>query len=254
MTLATTYVDGLALLSVVLLVLGTFVVSFLVSAIGPTGGLQMAAVAGTMPAPLLIPLHAWITGWSALFRAATLWRYIEWGYFWRFLLPSFAGAASVSVLIAEADFTIIHLIISIYIFINAMLLLFEVRLAPLVLRPAPVVIGLATGALSMIIGASGPILMTLMQPRFTKKESLLATFSACLTWQHLSKLVLFGAIGVSLSEFPVVLISTLAAAGAGTLVGRKVLLRLPERTYRVLLGVMLAAVSIGVMISLVRAG
>lgn len=248
----TAYVDGLPLLNVLILLLSTFFVSFLVSAIGPTGGLQMAAVAGTMPAPLLIPLHAWITGWSALFRTISLWPHIEWKFFWRFLLPSLVGAIAVSWFIASSDFMIIHVTVAIYVLINAVLLLFGVPLAPAVRRPAPVAIGLATGALSMIIGASGPVLVTLMQSRFENKEQLVATFSACLTWQHLSKLVLFGAIGVSVLGYPVLLISTLVAAGTGTLLGRSVLLRLPERVYRLLLATILAAVSVGVLFSLAR--
>lgn len=250
MDLSATYIDGLPLLNVAILTLSTFCVSFLVSAIGPTGGLQMAAVAGTMPAPLLIPLHAWITGFSALFRAVSLWRFIDWRFFWRFTPPSLAGAAAVSWLIADADFTIIHVAVSIYILINAVLLIAGTTRAPRVGRPRPIVFGLATGALSMIIGASGPILMTLMQSGFAEKERLSATFAACLTWQHLSKLVLFGVIGVSILGYPVLLMLTLAAAGVGTLAGRKVLLRLPERIYRLLLGAMLAVVSVSLLVSL----
>lgn len=249
--ITTSLIDGLPALNVLTLCLATLAVSFAVSAIGPTGGMQMAAVAATMPAGLLIPLHAWITGFSALFRALGLRREIDWRFVGWFVPASAAAALPVAGLVVTADFTFIQATVALYILASAVLMVARPQTRLTIRRRRPVVFGLVTGALSMIIGATGPLLMTLMHGGYEEKTRLSATFSACLTFQHLSKIVLFGLIGVSLLGYPVILALTLVAAAVGTLMGRRLLIRLPERLYRLLLAAALAAVSAALLISLI---
>lgn len=251
MDLTTTLIDGLPALNVLALCAATLAVSFAVSASGPTGGMQMAAVAATMPPGLVIPLHAWITGFSALFRALGLRREIDWRFVAWFVPASAAASLPMAAVIATADFTFVQAAVALYILASAVLIVLRPETRLTVRRRRPVTFGVITGALSMIVGATGPLLMTLMQGGYDAKERLSATFSACLTFQHLSKIVLFGLIGVSILGHPIVLGLTLAAAAAGTLMGRRLLIRLPERLYRLLLAAALAAVSAALLISLI---
>ena len=239
---STVLIDGLPLLNVIALCAGTLLVSFLVSAIGPTGGLQMATVATFVPAYLAIPLHAWITGFSALFRASNLFKQIDWRYFAAFVATSIPASIVGIVLAAQIDRTLLMLTIGAYIGGSAANRLFKIwrddgERAPGQRRPA--LIGLATGFLTVFVGATGPLLVSLIGNSLETKERLVGTYSACLTVQHLSKIVLFGLIGIQIFDFPTVLVLTLGCSWIGTLIGTKLLIRISENQYRIALNLVL---------------
>jgi uncharacterized membrane protein YfcA len=237
---------------VLLLGVATFAVSLMVSAIGPTGGLQLVAVTATMPPQVAIPMHAWTTGFSALFRALTLRAFIDWRYLRPFIVASAVGSAAIALVYAWVDFPNLQLLVASYILVTSVGELARVRV-PLHFRNSNAIgEGIITGAASMLVGASGPLLMTLMKPHEANKERLVGTFSAGLTFQHLSKLVAFGTIGVRVFDYPWILLLITVAAAAGTWVGSRVLMRLDERTYRNALSVLLAATSAWLIVDALR--
>ena len=81
----------------------TFLISLFNAAIGPTGGLQLALVAGLLPPQISIPTHAVITGVSSLARAIQLKEYIDWALFWRFVPTSVAGTVIASFIFVQIN-------------------------------------------------------------------------------------------------------------------------------------------------------
>ena len=236
-------IDGLPLLNVVALCVGTLLVSFLVSAVvGPTGGLQLATVATFVPAYLAIPLHAWITGFSALFRASNLFKQIDWRFFASFVAASIPASIVGIAITAQVDRTVLMLTIGAYIGVSAANRLFRIWQDRGERDPGtrrPILIGMATGFLTVFVGATGPLLVSLIGNSLETKERLMGTYSACLTVQHLSKIVLFGVIGIQIFNFPTVLVLTLACSWLGTFIGTKVLIRVSENQYRIALNLVL---------------
>lgn len=227
----------LSLHSVALLSLGTFVVSLTVAAFGPTGGLQLAIVAMVAPPPLTIPLHAWISSTSAVFRTITLWKHIVWTYF-----AAFAGVSVAASLVGiwattRIDTHVLEVIVGLTIVYSAVRLSWPRKSLALTWLSLPVIAGAVTGFITIFVGASGPLLLTLMSSRFRERQELMATHSVCLSLQHFSKLVLFGAVGVAILSHPVLLGTITLASASGTWVGKRVLQHTPERTYRITLSV-----------------
>jgi len=236
--------DGVAVVNVLALGGATFLVSLLVSAIGPTGGMQLAAVTATMPAQAVIPLHAWTTGFSALFRAVALRRHIDWRYLRWFVPASAVGSAVLTIVYARREVPDLQVVVASYILLSAVADIAQLRFHPRFQGPRPAVEGFITGIASMLIGATGPLLMTFMKPHQPDRERLVGTFSAGLTFQHLSKLVLFSSIGVQVFDYPWVLAAITVAAALGTWAGRHILVRLGERTYRIALSSTLIVASV----------
>ena len=217
--------------TIAIISLGTFVVSLLVSAFGPTGGLQLAIVAAMVPPPLTIPLHAWISSTSALFRTASLWNRIAWRY-----LSVFAGLTVVGSIVGvsattKMDARLLEVFVGVAIVSSAIRIFRKQKVRTPNWLSSPALAALSTGFLTIFVGATGPLLFTLMAPRFQDRQELMATHSACLSLQHLSKLALFGSIGVVVFQYPILLGATTLASASGTWLGNRILPRVHDRLY-----------------------
>ncbi len=235
------------ILPLVLLVIGTFFVAYFVAAIGPTGGLQLAITSATVPPSLVIPIHAWISGVSATFRSAGLWKHIDRTYVLRFVIPSLMATGAAVAIGNVAGFEWIKILIGAYIILDV-LGVFDKAGADVNLQAGPILSGAVTGFITAFIGASGPLLWAMMRERFEIKETLSATHSACLVFQHLSKIVLFGVIGFSILQYWHVLLAAAAASLLGTVLGQKQLRAFSEATYRRLLHFTLLASGILIIV------
>ncbi|MBL0937489.1 MAG: sulfite exporter TauE/SafE family protein [Gemmatimonadaceae bacterium] len=239
---------GITALDLAILGGATLLVSFLVAAAGPTGGMQLAATAAVVPGPAVIPIHAWTTGFSALFRALTLRAHIDWGYVGRFVPASAVGALLVVGAYSRIQIPELQVIVAVYILSTSIYELTGKGLRVRFARPYPWWEGLLTGFASVIIGATGPLLMVLMQDHVPDRLRLSGTFSTCLAFQHLFKIVAFGLIGISVfSYFGAILVVTVAAA-VGTLAGSRMLLKVDEKRYRKVLAGMLCLTSAWILL------
>jgi uncharacterized membrane protein YfcA len=232
-------IEGLPLHSFLVVSLGTFLVSLFVSAVGPTGGLQLAVVASALPAPVAIPTHAWITGVSALSRAWHLRKHVEWRYFAAFVPLTILASSAAMPIVFRIGARGLQIVVGLFMLASTVRTLFAGESRVLARMSNPLVAAALTGFLTVFVGATGPLLYSLMAQRFTDREQLMATHSACLTVQHLLKTVLFGVIGVTILSYPMLLTATLLASWIGSTVGTMVLSGFPERVYRWVLFVLM---------------
>ncbi len=221
------------IIPLVFLLLGTFAVAFFVAAIGPTGGLQLAITGAVLPPNYVIPIHAWISGFSAMFRMAGLRKYIQTKFVMRFILPSIAFTSLAIFFGKHAGFEWVKLFIGIYIILDASGAIghFE-EVLDNKLRASPEMCGAITGFVTAFIGSSGSLLWALMRNRFNTKEALSATHAACLVAQHLSKIILFGLIGISVFSYWPLLAALTISSLLGTFLGQRRLRRFSEARYR----------------------
>ena len=230
------------MLPFLLLIAGTFCVSYFVAAVGPTGGLQLAVTGATVPASHLIPIHAWISAFSAIFRVIGLRDHVRIGFVSRFILPSIAMTTFAVLIGRSAGFVWLKIVIGLYIILNVVGVFRHTQSFFMSRwRPGAISSGLVTGFVTAFIGASGPLLWAFMKERFDVKEELSATHSACLVFQHLSKIVMFGLIGASVFDYWLILLGAICASMIGTLLGQRTLRRFDETVYRRLLNITLLA-------------
>ncbi|MSO81489.1 MAG: sulfite exporter TauE/SafE family protein [Alphaproteobacteria bacterium] len=238
----TATLEGIPLTNALLLCAGIFAVTFFVAAIGSTGGVQLAPVTFTLPAPLAIPMHAWITGWAAVFRGWTLRMAIDWPYLAWFEPLSVAASTAAIFITERLPLAWFELIIGGWILGSTVMGFVARRPSVVGGMTHPALLGPTTGFLSVFVGATGPLVFALLANRYDRKEEVQATHAACMTLQHLSKIVLFGIAGSAIFAYQLLMAATIAAAFAGTRLGSRVLLRMDEKLYRRLLAVVMLAV------------
>jgi uncharacterized membrane protein YfcA len=83
----------------------------------------------------------------------------------------------------------------------------------------------------MFVGGTGPLVSAFLSPERLGREKLVATHAACMTTQHGLKGLAFGFLGFQFLPWLPVMAAMIASGFVGTLTGRRILQRLPERLF-----------------------
>jgi len=213
------------------LVLLSFVTSLITASAGLGGGvIMLAAMASVMPAPAVIPTHGLIQLGSNVGRAAILRQFVHWPVLGWFAAGAVVGAAVGGSVIVSLPPVVLKLVIGAFILYSVWGPKFSRRR---IADKAYAAVGVATTFLTMFVGGTGPFVAAFVSPDRFGKEPTVATHAACMTVQHALKVFVFGLFGFAFGPWLVLLAAMIAAGFAGTLTGRAVLLRLPERAFKI---------------------
>ncbi len=114
----------------------------------------------------------------------------------------------------------------------------------------PITLGLvggAIGAVGMVVSATGP-LTSLFLSRNPDRRVVVATHATIMTAQHLSKIVVFVMLGFAIGPWLVLAAAMIMSGFAGTLVGTRLLERLPEKLFRFGLKALLTLIALGLVV------
>jgi uncharacterized membrane protein YfcA len=75
----------------------------------------------------------------------------------------------------------------------------------------------------------------------------LATHSALMTIQHLIKVIIFGFIGFAYAEYFLLITAMIFSGFIGTLIGKKVLVKLGHKYFKIVLNVVLTLISLNLI-------
>ncbi|MDP3409516.1 sulfite exporter TauE/SafE family protein [Bosea sp. (in: a-proteobacteria)] len=236
---------GVAPAIALLLIAVSFMTSAFTAAFGIGGGVAMlGALAGTVPPSVIIAVHGLVQVGSNIGRTYVQRAHALWPLVARFTAGSVIGAVIGALLVVELPERILLGLLGAFILVMTWL-------------PKPRIPGLASSGLviggglstiiTMFVGATGPFVQALLLPLRLEKRQLIATHAACTTIQHLLKVVAFGALGFSFSDW-LPLIGVMIVSGfAGTMLGTKLLERLPERWFVVVIKTILTVVGIDLL-------
>jgi uncharacterized membrane protein YfcA len=233
------------------LVAVSFFASFVTASAGlGGGGIMLAVMASVMPPAAVIPTHGVIQLGSNLGRALVMRRWIE-----RSVLGWFAAGALVGAVIGGSLFValpseILKLVLGLFILYSVW--------APKLRRmripdKAFVGVGLVTTFLTMFVGGTGPFVAAFVSPERFGKEPTVATHATCMTVQHGFKVAVFVAFGFAYGPWLVLLAVMIAGGFLGTLVGRAVLLKLPEQTFKTIFKTVLTLLALRLLYSALSA-
>jgi uncharacterized membrane protein YfcA len=105
-------------------------------------------------------------------------------------------------------------------------------------------VGGVTSFATMFLGATGPLLAAFLSPSRYGRDRMVSTHAACMSVQHLIKVIAFGFLGFVLTEWlPLVLVMILSGL-AGTWLGRSLLRRLPEERFRLIFKTILSLLAV----------
>jgi uncharacterized membrane protein YfcA len=217
----------------------TAVLTSVVSGVmGMAGGMLLLAVMLLKLEPAVaIPVHGIVQLVSNGSRAYFLRSQVRWAAVWRFAWPLLPGGALGIWLLVYVPASGSRIAIGAFVLASTWLKsFFSIGKGAGAERALPV-----GGAL---VGATGPLLAPFILALELGAQSTIATLAACQIFQHTSKVLLFGLRGFDLGGYllPCLLLSLCAIAGSA--IGTRLLDKLPENAFRLVVKLTLTALAL----------
>lgn len=236
----------LAPLAITGLVALSFFTSAVTAAIGLGGGLMLLAVmASVLPPATLLPVHGIVQIGSNVGRAALMRGSIGSGIVLPFTVGAVIGAALGARVFVALPVGVLQAAIALFILYSVWAPRLRLSRMP---RSGFLPVGVVTTFLTMFVGGTGPLVAAFVSSQPLDREGIVATHAACMSVQHSFKVVTFGFIGFHLLPWLPLAAAMIAAGFAGTVLGRRILLRLPEQTFRWLFRVVLTLLAARMLI------
>lgn len=213
------------------LIFMSFLTSAFTAAFGIGGGVALITVLlQILPPAVVLPLHGIVQTGSNGGRAWAMRESIHWPIWRWFLIGSIVGVALASMVFFSLPTRALLLCLSAFILWSLWAPKFKASGIPEV---GFIGVGALATFLTMFVGATGPIVAAFWDQKKLGKQGQVATHGAVMTVQHGLKCVAFGFLGFGFSEWLPLIIAMVVLGYAGTLLGKKVLARLPEETFAI---------------------
>lgn len=207
------------------LILGliSFFTSAIAGVIGFGGGMLLIAVIPLFLNPsLIIPVHGITQLASNSSRMMFSLKHVKWALLPKFLLGSLIGVVIFGFLLSNISTEYVPIGIGLYIILN----LWSMRFSNFIKKYENYyLIGLLQTGLGLIVGATGPLSLTVLTKELRSKDEIIATSSMFMTISHLAKIPVFLAIGVSLMGHLNLLIFMVVGSVLGSFIGTKLRLK-----------------------------
>jgi uncharacterized membrane protein YfcA len=214
-----------------LLIVASAFTSALTAAFGIGGGIAMLALMGLfVPVASLIPVHGAVQLGSNTGRAWHQRASVRMDIAAPFIAGSIVGAVLGVFVVVQLPDALLKL------FLGGFILLLIWAKIPGIEQLSKAGLALASVAvalLSMIVGATGPLVAVLFA-RFldNDRKALIATSAVAMTTQHLLKIVVFGIAGFAFWQWVPLVAAMIVSGFVGTIYGTGLLERMPEETFR----------------------
>lgn len=225
-----------------LLIITSTLTSMLTAAMGIGGGVLLLAVMATIvPPAALIPVHGLVQLGSNGNRALLTRKHIDWSLLRLFLGGALIGAVIAYFVVVQLPVELIQLSVAGFI----LFLVWGPGFGKQEMRPAGLVLaGAGTTLITMFVGATGPLVAAFVHRLGHEKYRTVATFAACMTVQHLLKMLVFGLIGFAFTDWLPLIIVMIAGGFAGTWIGLHILKRVPAERFQVIFRLLVTALAL----------
>ena len=236
---------GLDGLTAALLIAVSFLTSALTAAFGIGGGVAMlGALAGAVPASVIIPVHAVVQLGSNFGRAVLQKDHANWPMVGRFTIGAIIGVAIGAWLFISLPDRVLLGCLGIFILVMVWVPKPEI---PGLARSGLVIGGAISSLLTMFVGATGPFIQAILLNLKLDRKGVVANQAVMMSVQHLLKVIAFGFIGIALVPW-LPLIATMIGAGfIGTVMGTRLLDRMPERVFQWGLKLLLTVIALDLL-------
>lgn len=193
--------------------------SLVAGVIGFAGGMMLIAIMPIFLSPaLIIPIHGITQLASNASRMVFSWQHVQWVLLPKFLVGSLFGLSVFGGLLMNMPTHFIPLFIGLYI----LLTLWSQPFTIFINRYENFyVIGFLQTGLGLLVGATGPIALSVLTKQLGQHNQIIATSSLFMTVSHLAKVCVFGWMGFALFDHWVVIVCMVCGAILGSWVGTK---------------------------------
>jgi len=227
----------------------TFFTSTIAGVVGIGGGMMLVAILPTfLPINALIPIHGLTQMSSNLSRAVFGYKSIQTEVIPKFLAGSILGIGFFASILYLISLQYVPLFIGIYILLS----LWSDKFNKKVKRyESYFVVGFFQTGLSIVVGATGPLTMSLLLKDYQDKDIVVATGAALMSITHTLKVFVFIFFGFVFFEYIWILVAMIIGAIAGSYAGTKLRDKIDGKRFVIILKVLLSALAIKLILSLI---
>ncbi|MDZ7820010.1 MAG: sulfite exporter TauE/SafE family protein [Aliarcobacter sp.] len=182
---------------------------------------------------------------SNLSRAVFGYKDVQYEVIPKFLLGSFIGIALFASILNFISLEFVPLFIGVYILLS----LWSVKFNEKIKRyESYFLAGFFQTGLSMVVGATGPLTMTLLLKDYKDKNKVVATSAALMSLTHILKVFVFMYFGFVFFDYIGIIIAMVVGAIAGSFAGTKLRDKIDGKNFTMILKILLSALAIKVII------
>ncbi len=230
------------------LILGilTFFTSTVAGIVGVGGGMMLIVILPSfLPLNALIPVHGLTQMSSNVSRAIFGYKDVQFEVIPKFLLGSAIGIGIFTVVLNLISLEYVPLFIGVYILLS----LWSEKFNEKIKRYENYFLaGFFQTGLSMVVGATGPLTMTLLLKDYKDKNKVVATGAALMSITHILKVFVFMYFGFVFIDYLGVIIAMIIGAIAGSWVATKLRDKVDGKKFTIILKVLLTALAIQVIV------
>lgn len=231
------------------LLLIAFITSTIAGVVGIGGGMMLIAILPSfLPLNALIPVHGLTQMSSNISRAFFGYKEVQYQVIPKFLVGSFLGIALFASILSFISLEYVPLFIGVYILLSLWSEKFNEKIKR---YESYFLAGFFQTGLSIVVGATGPLTMTLLLKDFKDKDKVVATGAALMSITHILKVFVFIYFGFVFFDYIGVLIFMIIGAVLGSFVGTKLRNRIDGKKFELILKLLLSLLAIKLIISLV---
>ena len=230
------------------LILGliTFFTSTIAGIVGVGGGMMLIVILPSfLPLNALIPIHGLTQVSSNLSRAIFGYKDVQYEVIPKFLLGSAIGIGMFAAVLNLISLEYVPLFIGVYILLSLWSEKFNEKIKK---YESYFLAGFFQTGLSMVVGATGPLTMTLLFKDYEDKNKVVATGAALMSITHILKVFVFMYFGFVFFDYIGVIIAMIIGAVSGSWVATKLRDKIDGKKFTMILKVLLSALAIQVIV------
>ena len=224
----------------------TFFTSTIAAIVGLGGGMMLIAILPSfLPINALIPVHGLTQMTSNLSRAVFGYKDVQYEVIPKFLLGSFLGIGIFASILNFISLEYVPLFIGVYILLSLWSEKFNEKIKR---YESYFLAGFFQTGLSIVVGATGPLTMTLLLKDYKNKDKVVATSAALMSLSHILKVFVFMYFGFVFFDYIGIIIAMVIGAIAGSWVGTKLRNIIDGKKFTIILKVLLTTLAIKVIV------
>lgn len=223
----------------------SFLTSTVAGVVGIGGGMMLISILPSfLPLNALIPVHGLTQMSSNLSRAVFGYKDVQFEVIPKFLLGSFIGIGIFAGILNFISLEYVPLFIGAYILLSLWSEKFNEKIKR---YESYFLAGFFQTGLSMVVGATGPLTMTLLLKDYKDKDKVVATGAALMSLTHILKVFVFMYFGFVFFDYIGVIASLIIGAVAGSWAGTQLRDKIDGKKFTMILKVLLTALAIKVI-------
>ena len=224
----------------------SFLTSTVAGVVGIGGGMMLIAILPSfLPLNALIPVHGLTQMSSNLSRAVFGYKDVQFEVIPKFLLGSAIGIGIFAGILNFISLEYVPLFIGAYILLSLWSEKFNEKIKR---YESYFLAGFFQTGLSMVVGATGPLTMTLLLKDYGDKDKVVATGAALMSITHILKVFVFMYFGFVFFDYIGVIIAMIIGAVAGSWAGTQLRDKIEGKKFIMILKVLLSALAIHVIV------